>query len=331
MTTRSWNGGTAGLSMANAWTPTGAPMNGDTLYIGSGTAEASWRILSGLTIYLQEAANFNSTPPQPPATPPTLSLDYTIIGATTKVSLGGTYDPTYGTGNAIATIDARGFNLNLGTITDTSFIGQGPNGPSSTLTIDVGNGMFANFGTMSVTAGFVSPSSLIVHAASGGASLVNMGLIESDGIVKLDIVVIGRGEIAFGKTFLQSTAGPPDGATVEATRAVDAGQTVNFAGDGTDSHGTLILDDPRQFQGLITNFVASTGNVGALHTDEIVLKGLDVSGFFYHGGSQGGVLTLENNCGTATNLRFAGNYSTDAFQVGHPSSTTSIIELKPTV
>ena len=335
MATRTWNGGSDQLFHKAAWNPAGAPAPGDTLYIGTGTASASWTVLSGLQIYLNGQYLGLTVPPPAPAPAPVLRLGQTIIAADTTISLGG----TFGTGPNTATIDAEGFNLNFGTITNTAMKSAGPpDGPPTTLTIDVGGrsgGTLVNEGTISVTANIFAPSTMIIHGDSRGSTLLNDALISSRGIIKLDIDVIGKGNIAFGAVFSRTHDGPLGGPTLEFERAVSQGQTVDFKASvagpiGTDSHGALILDDPAKFHGLIADFTNTGGGFGDVHPDEIVLSGEDITSFSYRGNAAGGELTLREGCRTVAHLRFAGAYTTDDFQITH-LTTGSVIETKPIV
>jgi hypothetical protein len=317
MTTRSWNGGTARFGAPDSWTPPGSPASGDTLFVGSGTAHAAWTVLSGLNVFLQTAPGAPA-----PSGSPTLRLDEVVIGPDTRITLGGTQS----SGMNTATIVGGGVNWNRGTVDATAFVGLGPNGTASTLTVQV-PWLLVNTGTLEATPGAFAPLSTLVLTGGHTGLVLNQGLVETDGIVRLDLDVLGLGTLGLGPTISESTLGPLAGPTLEAVDDVGTGQTVDFAWGGSDSHGTLMLDEPSTFHALIANFIASTDNVSALHTDQIALPGLNVTAFDYAGSGAGGVLTLQAGGQTVAQLRFAGSYTTSSFEVVHPTATSSIIEV----
>jgi hypothetical protein len=318
MATLTWTGTNLRFTDPNTWSPAQAPQAGDILFLGSGTADARWTVLSGLTINLQVPTSLAPFP-----TEPALELGWTVIGADSTIKLGGVSG-----GRTTASIAVEGNTFNYGTVA-VALTMRGPPVPSF-LTIDVGGGAgrtsFFNAGTLS--SGTATSCMLTVHAASGQARLVNTGSVDVGTNVTLDINVIGQGKLAFGVPFSPGPTSPSVGPTLEATRAVGSGQTVDFAARGFDSHGTLILDSPGNFNGLITNFVASTGNFAFLHTDRIELKGVDISALHYDGTAESGVLTLQNASDTVGHLRFAGSFTTDSFQIVALANGDKAIELK---
>lgn len=326
MTTRVWNSTTASFFNPNAWSPVGRPVSGDSLDIVSGTARVSGSVLQGLAIQLgAEPFNLAATGPA------VLQLTNSVIAADTTIATGGISLPASFSGQTAATIEAFGFNVNDGTISAASFtqaIGGFPE-PTSQLTIELegAGATFVNAGTLRMDN---TPATLAVEGQRPGATLVNNGSIEAGTVVKLDLTVIGVGKMQFGAPY---DIGPSPhaltGPSIETSGKVGFGQTIDFkAASGVDSHGMLSINDPQDFHALIRDFASSTifPEIAPLfHEDTIALNLAKVTSSTYSGNDAAGVLTLTGANNAVAQLRFAGSYSLDSFQITSSSTGTDII------
>ena len=160
----------------------------------------------------------------------------------------------------------------------------------------------------------IGPSGQVSGTGSITGSILNSGIIFAgsqtqwqlfppDTLV-IDGAITGGGTIKIAPHVPKGVFGDFESATLELKGAVSLSQKIAFS-DGT---GTLILDNPASFSGVIAP--AGSG-------DAIVLAGIalnSVTGYSYSGDASGGTLTVQQS-GTAIALHFLGHFSTPSFHL----------------
>jgi hypothetical protein len=286
MADKTWFGGTGAFGTASDWSPSGVPVAGDRITLGTGTLEVS--DLNLIDIPMTMGSYYGAT----------LDLENSILGDVALVTA-----PTP-TGQIVGhhTFDISGFSVFAGTISTnpSGFSGGGEFSDDTTINIDRGSTLL-NIGNIELT-----PQEGVVLDINGdcGSKLVNDGLIEAesgpDATVKISTDVLGFGTIAFG-------VGAPSphstqSGTLEFTGRVGTNQTVEFSAASPAMASDLLLqiDIAHAFKGTIANFT---------NTDTISLQNTTVtSDHFSHG-----VLTLDDGSHAVAHLHFAGSYTTSDF------------------
>ncbi|WP_419825134.1 FG-GAP repeat domain-containing protein [Sphingomonas sp.] len=260
-------------------------------------------------------------------------------GTLSRGTLAGYQDDTLvlHAGSVIAT-DAAAITLAGGTITSrdpatgqdvplTNSLHQIAAG--GTLTVSAGNYHFGQLGiagTLSLAdPGHIAADQLTVSA---GGQLTGSGTlnspVENDGIIRAGTAVYNAvpgygGTLVLGDTV--SGSGSIEILPASASFTFYGGYsyygpTLEIAGTAAqnvvfdDAYGTLRLDQPRGFTGVITTAVGQTG-------DSILLPNVDfssITGTSYAGDATGGTLTLQEADG-AISLRFTGSHSLGNFVI----------------
>ncbi len=294
MTTVAWAGGDRRITDSRGWSPN-PPGSGDIGIIAGGTAITVGETLGGSSLSLQN---------QTASASPALALFQSTLAANETVSTSAYPGLDYGNGSpppdvtvlpsAYGTIDAVGVNANAGTIVSGS-VGAGMYPSNSLLTVqqtirisDVASpsglviqpGMFVNTGSIDVNA----DAALTIAGGSAYAQFVNNGAVNTLGDVTIGVAVTGTGTIN-PRANQYAAHGH-----VEFGKSVAAGQTVRLAQSG------ITLDDPAEFQGLITGIETSYAT-----SSSVTLKGQHETSATFGDG----VLTVYDGGATVARLRFA--------------------------
>ena len=294
MTDKNWFGGTGSFTNASDWSPSGVPVAGDTITLGTGVLEVSDRSLFGIPVTM--GSYYGAT----------LALTDAILG---NVGLTTVPTPT-GQITGHHTFDVSDYTVFAGTISTNLSGGQEF---SDATTINIGtNGVLLNIGNIELTP--QEGETLTVNGAHG-ALLVNDGLIEAESgpgaDVKIGANVAGFGTIELGvgaPMMFSSQSG-----TAEFGGSVGAAQTFKFSGasGATASDLLLKIDIASAFAGTIANFT---------NTDTIQLAGTTVTSDSF----SNGVLTLNDGSRPVAHLHFAGSYTTSDFTTQVVSGSTLI-------
>ena len=282
MTDKTWFGGAGSFNTASDWSPTGMPVAGDTITLGTGTLNVKDQNLIDIPITM--GSYYGAT----------LNLKDSILG-----NVGLTTVPTP-TGQIAGhhTFDVHGYAVFGGTIS-TNLSGDEF---SDVTTINIAkDSVLLNIGNVLLTP---QEGAILTVKGVHGSLLANDGLIEAesgpDASIKIDASVIGFGTIELGvgaPAMFSSQSG-----SAEFSGSVGAGQTFEFSGalGATASDLTLQIDMADAFKATIANF---TG------TDTIDLKNTTVTSHIF----KNGVLTLNDGSHPVAHLHFSGSYTTSDF------------------
>lgn len=279
---RTWLGGSHDFFAANAWTPTGQPMAGDTALIQPGTGsnpnvaaiQNAW--LDNLSVLLDDGLGSAD-----PGASPTLTLSNVFLNGGTSIMGHSTFG--YNPVQLTETVALEGFIMNQGSIGETGF--------GNTLNVTLADStLLLNQGTMSA----VDFDNLNVQG-SGWNVLVNNGTISGHGsTIDVGTPVFGQG----GFDLTPGSGGPgshfPHQSTLEFQQMVGSGQTISM----TDS--TLVLDSPATFLATIDDL-----NVGIASpfsgNSSVLLAGQPATSLAF----QNDVLTVFNGNNVLAQLGFA--------------------------
>ena len=228
-----------------------------------------------------------------------LAADLQILGSATLQTYGAggtTYVPVQ---SSLTTIAPSGLlatqisyaNANALTVQGQVIVGGGSFSAPS-LVIAGGGAVAASAfdatATLSAAGGIIDNGAILATInpeVEGAGNYENSTLLVSSAVSGSGVLVVGAGQGA---------------ATVTLELAAADSAAVIFA----DATGTLQLDAPRSFSGVVKGFASG---------DSIVLSGIALSAVTSSSYS-GGVLTL-NSAGGAVNLAFQGNYSASSFSL----------------
>ena len=295
-----WNGGNGSYTDASQWTPEGVPLwdNGSTALIRSGTVTLSNVEPNAVLITLAGADA---------ATQPDLVLDNAAIGPETTVSLvlPDVANPPHG----YATITVDGYDTNYGTINTGGF----QTSPDDLAISIAPYGQINQEGTVEVG---LSCTLRVDGTGAAPATLNNGGLIRADGgSVTISADVVGSGTVALVSN--RSIAGK-----VEFSGSVSSEQHISFLRGG----GTVRIDDPSAFHGVLDGFTEGSGDVVLDHTHA-------TSTYFAQVTPDAGALLLLDGQSVVATLTVSGQHASNAYGVSsNPdgSATVSPVPLLPT-
>ena len=291
MTTKTWIGGDGQFSNAAAWTPTGAPGDGDTAIINDSTVQASGALPRAFALRVNSSA----------------AASPTLIGTDLVVLAGSSIDVV--ATQTTPTLKLAGAARNDGRI---SLSGSGPGSPVLTL-IDPASGpatRFVNNGGINLV-----DTNAILASNSATAELVNNGTI----------AMRSTSATAYAQGTLSAISGTGTirvgvNETWQPSGNVGAGQTVVLEA-GAGGRSILSLS-------YLGNFAAKVSGLGA--ADEIDATTLRWDTYTYTGDTTGGRLSLLNAGSVVNTLDFVGAYTQSDFNVtrspGGSAFTNTVIK-----
>jgi hypothetical protein len=291
-TVQTWFGGTGDFSDPQNWSPPGSPAATDTLIIDAGRVKAADVTISNPNIYLGSSTST-----------PTLVLRGATLASTNSIRVQTT---TFDTAQADLSARIRV----VGSVTEDGTIDVGTTGvdmsqlfpahltismaKSSTFTMDPGSIWFSSDG-----------STVNVNTPDRAALFVNNGEIEAfGGTVRMNVPVTGQGtfDVLFNNDHTRA-------GTLEFTKNVDAGETINLTAD------LLKLDAPKKFLGSIQGF----------NPDSIIeLADTNITSADY----SNGILTLFDKHRVEARLNIVGDFTTDQFAITNEGGN-AFITLNP--
>lgn len=311
-TTRNWLGGKHDFFAANAWTPAGRPVPGDTAVIGGGTgsspnvAAVQNAALDGINVVLDSGPQAAT-----PGVVPTLALSNAIIASSTSIEvppLNSYYGGTYA-------IPVSGFAVNQGLINE--------NGYSNTLNITLANNTLLLNDRTGKISGFGSTLNI-----EGGAraALVNDGTISVRAeTVDVGVPVFGHGEFNLSRDGTPFSGHQGLGSTLEFHQGVGDGQTIALASS------ELVLDTPLTFAATI-DAQGVQHRAGPILTSDpplnssVLLKGEHATDLTF----QNNILTVFDGQTTLAHLNFAAGLNSDDFVLSnYPQGALVDISLPP--
>lgn len=285
MTQKTWNGSNGQFFTPSAWSPVGAPTDGDIAIINDGIVTESGSLPAAFLVRVNGGGGS-----------PVLTLTNTIILAGSHLALAATGSDVNGT--------FSGQSVVKGSI---DLSGSSPGNAILRLT---DNGSTATNLTNASGINIVGTSAILQSVGTNiGTSLVNNGIISirnpagSSVVATTDILAIsGTGSIRLG-----------DKVSLEVGSSVGTGQTIVFE-PGTGTAGQLQIDSTSLFSGTISGF-------GAL--DKITEISPIYDSYSYVGSaSNSGSLVFTSNGATVSSIAFNGNYTTSSFTLGTQLGST---------
>ncbi len=330
MTSRTWIGAlTASFTDAAAWTPAGAPQNGDSLTIQDGNPIATDVTLAGENIYL---GGTNLTPgPAISAVPgailsgipgvegttapnPTLSLIGSTIGSDTTIVVPAV--PRFFFRGALPAPDSATLFITGGSTTEpyaplpvsendgTIETAGSAFARGGTLDLSIGNAVLENRGAIEASEGssiVLFGYAILPQAVAVQATMHNDGVIDVYGSVSDTTVQIdGTGTVVLGLSpgVLGLGATPGRFEFDNEGETIGSGQTFDFRGGELDLHGS------NTFQGF-GGFQAALSGFGRAPTDLISLNDFNVTLSSYAGGTLSLAGTNRYGVAEVASLHFA--------------------------
>ena len=297
-----WNGNDGSYTDATQWTPEGVPLydNGDTAVIGAGTVTLDGAEPNDITIYLDGTSA---------ATAPNLVLNNAALGPNVRLDL---FQPVINGPLGAATVTIQGYDTNYGTITNSSY----PYTPENATITIAAYSQLNQEGVIAVGAG---PTLQVTGSGDAPATLNNDGAINvGGGSIAISTDVIGSGTIGFTAA---STTNPSASGFVELGAGVSASQHISF---GLSGNGTLRIDDPSAFHGVIDGFAFPGAHVVVANTQA-------TGAFFAQVTPDSGALLLLNGQQVVDALTVTGAHATNAYGVSsNADGSTTIMPVSST-
>jgi hypothetical protein len=186
--------------------------------------------------------------------------------------------------------------------------------------IDISDLSFVS-GSMTATVNFSNATNISTVQFSNGTASVTLKFLGSD--THWSLVSDGHGGTTVADPPPSTGATIDNGATLDISYA--SAENVAFS-NVSGTTGTLVLNDPSEFTGVITGF-AGDGTLS--NSDLIDLKGINFSAltdetYVENAAGTAGTLTLSDGT-TTTNLTFSGNYVFDNFKFASDGSGGTLV------